>query len=196
MTEPLATGEAGTATENPKARYACPECGLPFEYAMHMGSHRKREHGVETQGRTQTKRKRTGGGGGRPSKATSLKRDLASGAKALAMLPLLRNPQVLADPRVVDVIDSEANAFADAWVAVAEKDARVAKWLNTLLTGSVWINASVASLTFPYSVAVFSGLAPLHPALTMVMPDLAQFIPPPAQAAPVSTSNGDGSVEP
>ena len=111
------------------------------------------------------------------------------------MIPLMRNPGVLGDERVRDVIDKEANEAADAWVAVAEKDARVAKWLNSMLTGSVWINASLASLTFTYSIAVFSGLMPLHPAVTMVVTDLAPWVQP-AQAAPTPRENGNGSVEP
>lgn len=125
------------------------------------------------------------------SNAARLHEDLAKGAKALAMLPLLRNPQVLTDERIVSIIETRADEFAASWVAVAEKDERVAQWLTTLLTGGVWINAGVATLTFTYSIAVFSGLAPLHPAITMVMPEMGQFIV--AQPAPPpANTNGDG----
>ena len=197
MTEPLATGEAGTATEDESEfRYACPECGKPFKTTATLGGHRWREHDVAGTS-TKKKPKRTSSGGtARPrSNAARLQRDLASGFKAVAMIPLMRNPGVLGDERVRDVIDKEAIEAADAWVAVAEKDARVAKWLNSMLTGSVWINASLASLTFTYSIAVFSGLMPLHPAVTMVVTDLAPWVQP-AQAAPTPRENGNGSVEP
>lgn len=144
---------------------------------------------LDTQQRRAANRSRTP----RPrSNAARLHEDLAKGAKALAMLPLLRNPQVLTNETVVGIIETRADEFAASWVAVAEKDERVAQWLTTLLTGGVWINAGVATLTFTYSIAVFSGLVPLHPAITMVMPEMGQFIV--AQPAPPpANTNGDGA---
>lgn len=179
------------AGEQPQPKYVCKWEGCEKEAtAGRFGHTYCAEHNEQAKSATRSKPKTS-----RPrSSAGRLHEDLAKGAKAIAMLPLLRNPQVLTNEAVVDIIETRADEFASSWVAVAEKDERVAQWLTTVLTGGVWINAGVATLTFTYSVAVFSGLVPLHPAITMVMPEMGQFIVQP-QAPPQArpAQNGDGA---
>lgn len=198
MSEPLLEGSQGVTGDpepNPERPLVCEICAAEgvhadFKLAANLAQHMKMKHGAAYEPpRPNAPRKRN-----RPrAKSVALHEDLAKGVKALAMLPLLRNPAALGRPEVVDIIESRADDFASAWVAVAEKDERVAAWLNSLLTGGVWVNAGMATLTFTYAVAVFSGFAPLHPAVTMVMPELAQFIVTETPAAPARPAGSNGA---
>lgn len=173
--------------------HVCPECGETFKFAMHLGGHRKREHGVE--GKTPKRERR-----GRTPRATApgprgeinrLRRDLKKAVLALSLFPFMAKGTAdrLTSQEITQVLDDRAQEFADAWVAVAEQNPMVRQWLTVLLQGGVWINAGVQTAAFGYTLAVFAGYTPLHPASLMVLPDMRQFV-----VAPVVPAGSNGGA--
>lgn len=178
-------------------RYVCPECGETFKMAMHLGGHRKREHGVipakkETRRTTRRRTRVEGSGGRKGGELNRIRRDLTKSVGALTLLPFMANGTAdrLADTRVTGIIEDRAGEFADAWVAVAAQNDTVKMWLTTLLAGGVWLNAAGQTLALGYVVAVFSGYSPLHPASFMVLPEMRQFMAETQPQRPNANENG------
>jgi hypothetical protein len=112
-----------------------------------------------------------------------MRRDLKKSVSALLLIPFMAKGTAgnLTDPRVTLLLDEKAEAFADAWVAVAEQNDIVRQNLSRLLQSGVWLNAAAQTAAFSYVVAVFSGVTPMHPGAMMLMPEMKQFFPPPEQ---------------
>ena len=196
MSEGIAEGEAGT--EIPLGEgLVCPECGERFESRLKLGIHRSRKHQVAGRDKTRPKRERssTPRAGSKGAEINRLRRELKKGVSAILLLPFMAKGTAdnLTNPAVTAVIDEKAEAFADAWVAVAEQNEYVRENLTRLMQGGVWINAAAQTAALGYVVAVFSGVTPLHPGALMLLPEMGQFVyAPPPEAAP--TANG-GSAD-
>jgi hypothetical protein len=131
-----------------------------------------------------TRRTRT-----RPTKAatTAAVRDqLANGAKAISLGVLMTSGQseLLNNPEIVGIVEDRCDKFGAAWAAVAEQDPRVAKWLETLMTGGVWIAAATQTASLAATLGVMSGRirVPLA-AVSFLVPELRPhlIVPPPPE---------------
>ena len=189
MSERIAEGETGAAVES---GHACPECGVVFETKHALGIHRRNDHGVkgrearrlEALGQERPKRPRSQRAAG-SAEINRLRRQLKQSTNAIMLMPFMAKGTAdrLANPQVTNLIDAKAEAFADAWIAVAEQNEYVRKNLAFLLAGGVWFNAAAQTAALGYVVAVFSGFAPLHPGALMLLPEMGQFVyQPPAGA--------------
>ncbi len=186
----LAAAEGGEA----EGQYPCPDCGHRFETKHARTLHRKNDHGyvpyVKPSAATRSSR-----AGSKGAEINRLRRELKTAIGALSLLPFMAKGTAnnLMDPRVVPILNEKQEAFADAWVAVAEQNEQVRRWLATLLTGGVWINAAAQTAALGYCVAVFANVTPLHPGAAQLIPELIQFMPTtsPVQPHTAATNGGE-----
>ncbi len=184
-TEPT-TVDKTTLEETPLGEgFICPECGERFETASRLGMHRAKEHGYVSPRRGEARRAKkerkttsTPRAGSKGAEINRMRRQLKDGSRALALLPFMAKGTAnnLNDPRIEAIIEEKSEAFAEAWVAVAEENAMVRAALGQLLVGGVWLNAGIQTAAFAYAVAVFAQAVPLHPGAAMLMPEMRQFI--------------------
>jgi hypothetical protein len=172
--------------------FICPECGERFGSPAGLGKHRQAKHDVAGRkpqpGRTSRKVSQAKG-----AEINRMRRDLKKSVSALLLIPFMAKGTAgnLTDPRVTLLLDEKAEAFADAWVAVAEQNDIVRQNLSRLLQSGVWLNAAAQTAALGYVVAVFSGVTPMHPGAMMLMPEMAQFFPPPQQQPQQSPNGGE-----
>lgn len=129
---------------------------------------------------------------GKGAEINRLRRELKKGVSAILLLPFMAKGTAdrLTDPRITQLIDEKAEAFADAWVAVAEQNEIVRENLVRLMQGGVWLNAAAQTAALGYVVAVFSGVTPMHPGALMLIPEMGQFVYQTPEGPPPDTSNG------
>lgn len=184
--------------------FLCPECGERFPTASRLGMHRAAEHGYVSPRRGEVRRRKAKDIGSAPragSKGAELnrmRRQLKDASRAIALLPFMAKGTAanLNDQRIEQIIDEKAQAFADAWCAVAEENAMVRAALGQLLVGGVWLHAGIQTMAFGYCVAVFSNSIPLHPGATMLIPELRQFmVAPPTPDVHANGGDRPGGVE-
>ncbi len=188
--EPTVVDET-TLEETPSGEgFICPECGSRFGNASMLGMHRAREHGYVSPRRGEARRTKkprasssTPRAGSKGAEINRMRRQLKDGSRALALLPFMAKGTAdnLNDPRVDKLIEEKSEAFAEAWVAVAEENAWVRAALGQLLVGGVWLHAGIQTCAFGYMVAVFSNTIPLHPGAAMLLPEMRQFMFQPQQ---------------
>jgi hypothetical protein len=187
VSERLADGEIGAEEEIPLGEgLVCPECGERFESKLKLGIHRSRKHQVAGRDRQRPPRQpRAPRAGSKGAEVNRLRRELKKSVSAVLLLPFMAKGTAdrLTNPAVTALIDEKAEAFADAWVAVAEQNDYVRENLTRLMSGGVWINAAAQTAALGYVVAVFSGLTPLHPGALMLLPEMGQFVYQPAEKA-------------
>lgn len=202
MTTEPTTVDAETLKETPLGEgLICPECNERFKNAVGLGVHRAKEHDVagarrnREQSSDKPRAPRTGSKG---AELNRMRRQLKDASRALSLLPFMAkgSAENLNDPRIEAVIEEKSQAFADAWVAVAEENTMVRAALGQLLVGGVWLHAGIQTVAFGYCVAVFSNTIPLHPGAMMLLPELRQFTFAPAAAAAPANGGEHGAESP
>jgi len=198
--EDLAEGEIGADEDVPLGEaLQCPECGRRFKNAIGLGLHRRNAHNVlgrvaaeEASGQRKPRKKRSTAAGAKGAEINRLRRQLKQSVQALTLLPFMAKGTAsnLNDPRIVETIDAKADAFADAWIAVAEQNEIVRRNLAMLLSSGVWLNAAAQTAALGYVVAVFSQTIPMHPGAMMLLPEMSQFF-----TAPTAPANGKPAAE-
>lgn len=127
--------------------HVCPECGEEYKLAMHLGLHRKREHGVSGSSPKKATRKRSTSGRHESAKSrrkqsisSTLRElaDLSDDARGRATDTL---PQYLSD-----VIRRDADKIATVVATAAEKLNPLA-WFVDLTTGPTGILTMVVGLS-------------------------------------------------
>lgn len=178
--------------------FQCPECDRRFKNARSLGLHRAASHAVigSDRAKRETAKPRTPRSGSRGAEINRLRRDLKKSASALALLPFMAKGTAdrLKNPAVTQTLDEKAEAFADAWVAVAEQSDFVRVNLSRVMAGGVWLNAAAQTAAFGYVLAVFAGYTPLHPGALMLLPEMAQFVYQDTQPHPAAPANGGDKV--
>lgn len=184
-----------------EGKYPCPEpgCGHSFETKHARTLHRKNDHDYVPYVKPSAGTRTTGRAGSKGAEINRLRRELKTAVGALCLLPFMAKGTAnnLMDPRVLPILSEKQEAFADAWVAVAEQNEQVRRWLLTLLSGGVWINAAAQTAALGYCVAVFANVTPLHPGAAQLIPELIQFMPAQTmeQPSPGETTASNGGVK-
>lgn len=181
----IAEGSAGVEGEVDGSGVICPECGKRLKDENSLKSHIWRQHNPD---RPKTTRQRTATAGGQKgAELNRLRRQLKQNVQALSLLPFMARgtSDRLTDPRITAILEEKSEAFADAWIAVAETNDYVRRNLALILSGGVWLNAAAQTAALGYVVAVFAGVVPMQPGAMMLLPEMRQFYPPPP-----ATSNG------
>lgn len=196
--EDTAADFAAAESGEPEGKYPCPEPGCPFSFeTKHARTlHRKNDHGYVPYVKPSARTSSTAGRGAKGAEINRLRRELKTAVGALCLLPFMAKgtSQNLMDPRVLPILSEKQDAFADAWVAVAEQNEQVRRWLLTLLQGGVWINAAAQTAALGYCVAVFANVTPLHPGAVQLIPEMAQFMPVAPVAPHTAATNGGESA--
>lgn len=119
--------------------HVCPECGAEYKLAMHLGLHRRREHGVQGSAKQSSpKRKRTSSGGGRDSTQTRRRKAISETLLELVTFSDdLRGQSVIDTSSLADVIRRDADRIADAIAAWAEKAPPVGALIDIIAHGLV-----------------------------------------------------------
>jgi hypothetical protein len=103
---------------------------------------------------------------------------------SLGVLMTSGQSELLNNPEIVGIVEDRCDKFGSAWAAVAEQDPRVAKWLETLMTGGVWIAAATQTASLAATLGVMSGRirVPLA-AVSFLVPELRPhlIVPPPPE---------------
>lgn len=153
-----------TPEEVVEKEHVCPECAAigistSYEHAMHLGLHRKREHGIEgsTPKRASTTRK--------PRRAVGDPRPGSLRGKIKDAVLMTASVTAIADPNIYVAVEATVDEFATAWDNVARQSPTARKYIEGLLVGGVWITAVGATIVMVVTVVAVTGKLPpaLHP---------------------------------